>query len=158
MHKKTQCERNDPLNIYYFNFRVSTASICTATLKHLNKTEFNCSEKLTCKISKQKKGKKEGNTELKVILWGIEGSKIVTYTLTKLERYSSISRRQPWRHTWERKQMLGLFTLSGPEPSGQNKDKSPCSASWHWKTIQASGLTWLYNSTHKYAVKQINIK
>lgn len=54
--------------------------------------------------------------------------------------------------------MLGLFTLSAPEPSGQNKDKSPCSVSWHWKITQASELTWLYDNTHKYAVKQINIK
>jgi len=35
------------------------ASICTATLKRLNKTGFNCSEKLTSKLWKQKEERKK---------------------------------------------------------------------------------------------------
>lgn len=57
--RHTQSERNDPLNIYYFNFKVSIASICTVTLKHLSKTGFNCSEKLTSKLWKQKEERKK---------------------------------------------------------------------------------------------------
>lgn len=61
--------------------------------------------------------------------------------------------------------LLSLGAPAPAQPSENHQVKTRIKAlarlpgrDWHWKISQAFGLTWLYNSTHKYAVTQINIK